>query len=256
MESQENNLQHFRLKEDQGGVGDGKDFAKDFNNDARESNETMQPGGTEIPDATAGQSGTTIPAAEPEPIFKPQEEEPGEEPIVIKKWTKADIDDNMEVFMNLRNMMQAELIAMYAKEKDSTKYEMDEQQLNKLARVWTPVFKKYGGQIPPGLMIGLTEALIMIPILKHAFDDRKVNVANSKAAANPATQQAAQQAAANKQRKNYTIDTNGYYTGKGRDYVKAGDRTEKASIEDIEFIIRDTEVQIVKKVFPTVIINE
>lgn len=204
------------------------------------------------------------PAEESEPTTV--EEEPGT-PIIpeqledvelpeLRKWTKEErqeMTDNLEMMLNFRSIGQAELLAWISGE-SSEKYELTEEQMQRLAKVYAPYMRKFGAKIPDWFWLILAEGIITTPLIRQAIKDRQTNRANQKLAASAVVKTAIASAATTSttERKNYSIDELGYYIkdAKSNAYLKKAKRTTKASFADIERILQDNELELVQSVFP------
>lgn len=219
-------------------------------------------------DLGGGQTTTPSPAVSPEMSVHP--DDPEEKPIVpdtareekddqeikIKKWTPAEreeLEANLEMMLNSRSIGQG-MIGSWISGEDASKYELSEENMQRLAKVYAPYMRKYGNKIPDWFWLILAESLVMTPLIRTVAADRAVNRANQKLANSESVQQAVRAAAAAPagNRKNYSIDENGYYMkdAKSNMYLSKAKRTTKASFEDIKRILEDNEYEVVKSVFP------
>lgn len=87
---------------------------------------------------------------------------------------------SMDVFLKVRNQLQARLCAMLAKTDNVDKYKLDESELDLLAEVYAPYADSITGELPPWVMIIAVEAITTGNKLVMAINDRKVNIRNEK----------------------------------------------------------------------------
>lgn len=185
-----------------------------------------------------------------DPIFKeeiPEEQKPSSELKPKEAGMKV------EIFLQARNALQSYVLAGIAKSKNPEKYKLDEEQLSMLAEVYAPYAEQYGGNIPNWVMILVAEAMTTGKLIFSAIDERRTNTQNQRLVQSPAVQNVFKTAVEEPaERKKYVIDENGYYVGSAKTnaYIKKAERTEKASLTDIELIVRDTGIDIVRKAFP------
>ena len=186
---------------------------------------------------------------EPGPARDHEEEE---EPVIIKKWKNTELTESLEMFMNFRSMLQSQLLALYAKNPDVKPYEMTEEQMQHMARVYAPLFRKHGNKIPDAIWIVLTEVMVLLPLIKQAHSDRKVIAGNAAVAGSPAVaSQFAATAAPTKERTTFKVDNKGRWE---RDlygaYIKEPERTEIADLKKyLQQIVNTNGREKVAKVF-------
>lgn len=195
--------------------------------------------------------GNPAPLENPDPIFAGGNDAEQEKP--------KNLDDEMarfklDMFLQARNHVQAHFLALIAKSKDPEQYKLDEDDLEMLAQVYLPYMKQYGGKIPEWLSILMVELLVMGKKIIQAIGDRKTNARNILLAKSPIVGAAIQKVAKDESaapwvRNNWRIDAKGRYEWGPYGYIKVADRTETASLDDIEQLLRSNGVVKMKKAF-------
>lgn len=231
-------------------------FEASFTGDAKPSLDTPPPAEAAAQSSEAATVGDPFvnvqaePEKRAEPIFK--EETPAEQKSTPELKPK-EAGMKVEIFLQARNALQSYVLAGIAKSKNPEKYKLDEEQLNMLAEVYAPYAEQYGGNIPNWVMILVAEAMTTGKLIFAAIDERRTNNQNQRLVQSPAVQNVFKTATEEPaERKKYVIDENGYYVGSAKTnaYIKKAERTEKASLADIELIVRDSGIDIVRKAFP------
>ncbi len=163
------------------------------------------------------------------------------------------------MFLNLRNMATTRIERIATGDPESSALELSEEEMQELGPHYRPLFKMYGGKIPWWVWLVGAELTIMGPKIYELRKTVKVNKENAKILAEgdiPQQKTAVQDlapAGPNKTRRKFAIDAKGYYacTEKG-DYLAKPLRKEKASLADIDKIVRDSARDLVRLAFPTV----
>ncbi len=191
------------------------------------------------------------------PIFTPPAGD-DDEPLTVKKWTREDrqiAQGNLEMMLNARSIYLAELGSWISGE-PAEKYELTEEQMNRLAQVYTPYMKKLDGKIPDWVWLLLAEGLITGKFVKQVLADRKENKKVAALASSGATQKMAQAANAAQEgaRQNFTLFSDGLYLMDAVTNRRLRKELREAqappSIDDLPKILEDNQEEVVRALYP------
>jgi hypothetical protein len=179
-----------------------------------------------------------------------------EGPTPAKPLTDKKSEAKLQFIIKMVDKMQAKGFSRIAKEMEEQEWRFDEEEIAMLVDAWMPYMKEHGGNIPDWIEAAFVTVWIFGARLYKAYDLRRVNLKNEAIAAEPTMQKTVGQIIAMPagKRKDYTLATTkpGYYQtdAKSGKYLRKELVKEKASLNDIEAILRDNDIEVVRAAFP------
>lgn len=174
-------------------------------------------------------------------------------PVVHKELPNTVAEAKLRFIITMADTMLAKGYAKIAREMDEQKWRFDEEEIEMLIKAWLPYMKTHGEKIPDWIEVFFVTVWTLGKRGYDAYTTGRTNKANEIAAQSPKVRSAVLQAEAETvERKNFDIDKNGYFTHhpKTSKYIKVADRKEKADLRDIEFLVRDNDLEIIRAAFP------
>lgn len=265
----ESNYQH-RLPAE-GMSESGKEFLQEFNTATIPAVDTPY---VEVPAAKteAGYNPLDGPPESPPP--PPEAENPIFEDIggagadagspapAAKPLTDKKSEAKLLFIIKMIDKLQAKGFVRMAKELEEQEFRFDDEEMEMLVDAWMPYMKEHGGNIPDWIEAAFTTIWVFGSRFIKAYDLRMINSKNEQLSAAPTMQRTVGELVAirNPNRKDYILATTkiGYYqnnakTGK---YLRKELLTEKASLEDLEMLLRDNDAETVRRAFPNAVIPD
>jgi hypothetical protein len=140
-----------------------------------------------------------------------------------------------------------------AREVDKERWRFDDEEIEMLVVAWQPYMQKHGNKIPDNIELWFVTVWVLGRKVYGAVVLGRQNLRNEKLAKSSGVQQVVKVAEKeNVIRNKFAIDNNGYYIShpKTGQYVKVADRVEKADLKDIEMLVRDNDIAVIRRAFP------
>jgi hypothetical protein len=179
---------------------------------------------------------------------------------------------NTALFMDIREMVQGGLIAMYADGSigDWERYKYDDNQKKQLIKAWTPLIQKSGIKVSPWANVLITESMCSAPLVALAFQNRKMRQENDKLRKeliqlriknNDDPGEIPKGSPRFNNKNAWRIDEKGYFMfksdGKSTNYLTQSKRKERPKMPfDYDMLVKYNDKEFVHKVFELTIDKE